>query len=176
MNRLLISLSYLILLTACGPADPAAVGQTPPPLPPGQWVPVLSADNPGDLATAVSQDPNINHGIHGEYVKMGRLVWASFRFYAGVTYSTASGYLKITGLPYPMANVKNSQTVGPFTFQGIVKPSYTQFGVIVFPGTDVIRLFAAGQAQYENQLQITEIPSGGNVLLEGTVMYLTDAP
>ncbi len=178
MKTLLLSLC-LLLLVSCGPADPIAEGQTPPvaaPLPAGQWLPVLSADTPCDMATTVSQDPNINHGIHGDYVRHGNLVWASFRYYAKLTWTCASGYLKIEGLPLPMANVKNSQTVGPFTFQGIVKPNYTQFGVIVFPGTDVIRVFAAGQAMFENQLLITEIPSGGNVLLEGSVMYLTDAP
>jgi hypothetical protein len=50
----------------------------------------------------------------GEYIKIGRLVWCSFQFRTdAVTVGSASGNLRISGLPFTVAGSSAADTFGP---------------------------------------------------------------
>lgn len=133
----------------------------------GPFTPVLTFVTPGDLAVTYSAQV-------GRYTKSGRLVTVAVSILTSAfTFSTATGDLTITGLPYPAASVSNNQGVGPLAFQGITKASYTQFTPVVSPTTSLIKVLASGSGQALSSVTASNMPSGGTVQLSLEVTYET---
>ena len=75
----------------------------------GTWTPVLAWSSPGD-STIVPASAN------GYYVKVGNMVHCTFNFdNATFTNGTASGFLKLTGLPFTAANIATDMWGGAIT-------------------------------------------------------------
>lgn len=133
----------------------------------GTWTPVLTFATPGNLA--------VTYAIQaGSYSKIGRQVTVHFKIATSAfTHTTASGIVNITGLPFA-ASMPNSSNdaVGSLKFQGITKANYTQFTPQVANGATILTINADGSGQGDNALTAADVPSGGSVILSGTIIYM----
>lgn len=130
----------------------------------GTWTPVVTFATPGDLNVAYSTQV-------GTYTKIGRQVIANFTITTSTfTHTTASGNLQLTGL------VHQSLASGPFhgamNWQGITKAGYSQMTPRIGASVSLIDFRAAGSAQTTAALTTADLPTGGTVVLAGSVSYL----
>jgi hypothetical protein len=126
----------------------------------GSWTPVLTFATPGDLVVAYSTQS-------GSYTKIGSLYICSFVVGTSTfTHSTASGALRLTGLP---ATVSTSYR-GSVAWSGITKANYTQV-TSVPTGAGIIQFSASGSGQALNNVSAGDMPSGGAVIVNGFVMF-----
>ncbi len=129
------------------------------------WTPVLTCGVPGDLAITYS----VQFGVA---TKIGRMVIATFNIITSAfTHSTASGSVVITGLPYTSASVTNQKAVGSLAFSGFTKANYTQMLGDIAPNATQLSISCAGSAQSITNAAIGDFPTGGGVVLQGTIMY-----
>lgn len=129
------------------------------------WTPTLTFSTPGDVA--------VTYGTrNGSYVRIGSLFVANFYIQTSAfTHSTASGNLRITGLPVS-ANASPTMIYrGSMSFQGITKASYTQFLPHVISNTNYIDFHASGSAQNLSTVGSGDVPSGGSIVLQGVVIF-----
>jgi hypothetical protein len=108
------------------------------------------------------------------YVKHGRVVQLSFNVLATITHTTASGDLRITGLPFTAANDSTAQWRGTVQFGGITKAGYTDFAAGVGPNSTLMVIVASKSASDISVVTAADTPSGGTVRLQGSVTYWTD--
>lgn len=129
----------------------------------GTWTPGLSCVTVGDLSVTVTST--------GRYTRNGRLVTVTFEIDTSVfTWTTASGALRITGLPFA-SNTSTLYYNALGTFQGITKAGYTQFALRTLNGTTNLSINASGSGQSSALVNITDMPSAGSVKLYGTFTY-----
>lgn len=130
------------------------------------WTPVITAATPGDLSVTCSVQI-------GERFKLGGLNIAFFRLTTSAfTHTTASGDLQITGLAETAATLASFVWVGGnLEFRGITKTNFTQFAPRVDSASNKILIRASGSAQATATVAITDLPTGGTVILNGTVIY-----
>lgn len=127
----------------------------------GTWTPILTFAVPGNLA--------VTYGAQsGTYVRIGRQVMLTFIITTSAfTFTTASGNLQITG--FPLASTVPAQIMGPLDWQGITKAGYTSMSSIVATGSGVIQVAGAGSGLGRSLVVAADMPSGGSVLLSGTI-------
>jgi hypothetical protein len=132
----------------------------------GTWTPVLTANTPGDLSVTYANQI-------GRYTKVGRLVSLQCLISTSAfTHTTASSFVKITGLPFTSANFAGLETSSAISaFGGITKVGYTAFGVYVAANDNSLIGQASGSALAYDFLNITDLPSGANKILEFTLTY-----
>ena len=133
----------------------------------GTWTPVLTFATPGDLARTYGAQ-------FGGYVRDGRLVKIWFRLETSAfTFTTASGALQITGLPFVAgAEAGSFQRVGSVVFGGITKASYSQICPAIAPGDSLITFLASGSAQAAASITASDTPTAGSIVLRGQIDYL----
>lgn len=130
----------------------------------GTWTPTFDHTTHGTLSvTYVFR--------FGNYTKAGRIVTANFHMNFTFT-GTGSGACIISGLPFAAGAANGNVYTGTLAGSGITKASYTQFNARVQQGTTVLDLVATGSGQAFSVIAPAEIT--GNVLLSGTLTYLTD--
>lgn len=127
------------------------------------WTPVLTFATPGNLSvTYATQTGNI--------IKVGTMVTAQFVILvSSFTYTTASGNMQITGLPYT-ANA-NSNSRGSFSFQGINATGYTSLAPRVSASSNIIDFQCSGMGMNVRAIMATDVASGSPVVLSGTIIY-----
>lgn len=131
-----------------------------------QWTPVLTFDTPGNLSVAYSYR-------YGWYVRHHNIVTATFMISASTfTHTTASGKLKITGLPYSAANVTGA-FAGPLQWGGITKSGYTDIICRIEPNGSTISFIGSGSGVDPSFVATGDVPTGGNVGVFGTITYFT---
>jgi len=134
----------------------------------GTWTPVLSAATVGDLTVAYSSQV-------GFYTKIGRMVTVNFFITTSTfTRTTASGDLRVTGLPFTALSTTGSFNFGATGVQGIQKANYTQVSCAVLNNSTLMVFPTSGPASGQNydNVAITDIASGNIVILRGTVSYI----
>jgi hypothetical protein len=133
----------------------------------GTWTPTLTANVPGDLAIS-------SYAIRtGRYTRVGRLITVEYNIFISAgnfTWTTASGLVRITGLPFTAGATLAS---GSVSFQGITKVGYTNFCNVIDQSDNRIYLYASGSAVSAATVTIANIPTGGAVLITGSVTYST---
>lgn len=128
------------------------------------FTPALTAATAGDFA------PNYNSRT-GVYTRVGRMIFVQILMDASPTWTTASGALRITGLPVASAGasgfVINSLTnitfpAGTTTLVGSVQDTAT-----------IINLTGIGSAAATNFVQISDIVggSGANIIIQLSGVY-----
>ena len=128
----------------------------------GTWTPVLTAQTPGDLSVAYSTQS-------GRYTRIGNLVTAEFTIVTSTyTHSTASGTLRVAGLPFTPANadVTGSCVVGNLNTSAVA--------VNVVPVTVVSTYFYFLQTRDSATplgLYVTDGTSGSSISIKGTITY-----
>jgi hypothetical protein len=134
----------------------------------GTWTPAISFATPGDFAVTYTTQV-------GDYTKIGNRVELSFRILtSSFTHTTASGNLRNTGVPFLAANA-TANYVGAVSWRGITKANYTEVKPYVSANSQVIGLRASGSAQATSDVGAADMPTGGTVLLEGSITYRASA-
>ena len=132
------------------------------------WTPVITAATVGDLSVSFASGVQI-----GEYHKIGGLYIVHFRLTTSTfTHTTAAGDLQITGLPATAATLTSMAWLGgSLEFSGLTKATYTQFTPRVASADNKILIRACGSGVAAATTAITDLPTGGAVVLNGTVIY-----
>lgn len=134
----------------------------------GNWTPVLTCLTPGDLNITYSTQ-------YGTYKKIGRRVFLTFYIVTSAfTHTTASGDIRITGLPFSCGTFEISGFGSASEWQGITKANYTQLGFLVIAGNNFISPRMSGSGQSVAYLSIADMPSAGSVRIFGTLEYDVD--
>jgi hypothetical protein len=133
----------------------------------GTWTPTLTFATPGDLAVTYS----VRDGV---YTKIGRLVHIGFNVVTSAfTFTTASGNVSITGLPYTSDSTSNRLFYGHCVWQGITKANYTDVAPYIVNGTSALSFAISGSGQAAADVAATDMPTGGTVRLRGSIIYGT---
>lgn len=134
----------------------------------GTWTPAITFATAGDLAVVYSVQV-------ANYTKIGKLVVASLNITTSTfTHTTASGVLQITGLPFA-AQGGGVAMFGCGAVQGITLANYGTFSARVGSGAQLATVRASGSAQTEADITAANMPTGGTVRLEFTIMYMASA-
>jgi hypothetical protein len=90
------------------------------------------------------------------------------------TFTTASGNLEITGLPFTSQNTGGLNPRGSVSFTGINKiGGYTQINGGMPPNTSTLTFAASGMGVANTLVAATDVPTGGPVTLIGeTIIFL----
>lgn len=132
------------------------------------WTPVLTFATPGDLSVAYTTQV-------GDYLKIGRLVVVMFEIVTSTfTFTTASGALTVTGLPFIVSNSNQTNSRGTTGWQGITKGTYAQVGPMAIRNTNTLQFQASGSALPISTVTAADTPSAGTVILRGTISYFAD--
>ena len=133
----------------------------------GTWTPTITFATPGDLAITYSATIRV-----GTYTRIGNRVTVNFNVQTtAFTFTTASGSLQITGLPFTARNLTADTSAGAMVWGGITKVGYTQVTPRVQPNGTIIDFVASGSAVTQSAVVTTDTPSGGTMNLRGTITY-----
>ena len=129
------------------------------------WTPVVTFVTPGDLSVAYTTQL-------GTYTKIGNMVYLDFTILTSTfTFTTASGSLKVTGVPYQSVNNAGYIACGALTWQGITKAGFTNVVSVISSNTNFITLTACGSAQAAATIVATDTPTGGTIAIQGSIAY-----
>jgi len=131
----------------------------------GTWTPAVSFATPGNLSVSYTIQT-------GQYVKIGALVYIYMVLQFTPTYTTASGAVAITGMPFSAADTNVGGVLGG-QLAGLTYPASRVFPVIRFTsGTNIgVVAFASGFAS--SSITTTQMPSGTAQQFIFTVCYRT---
>lgn len=135
----------------------------------GTFTPVLTFATAGDLSVGYTNQIG-RYEVVGSKVHIEILILTS-----SFTYTTASGNLRVSGLPF--AAGASSNDGGPLTaFRGISMANYTQFCALTQNNQTYLIFQGSGQGQTNTTLTTTQVPSGGTVSLKMAFAYEIDLP
>jgi len=131
----------------------------------GDFTPVLTFSTPGNLSVSYTTQV-------GKYTKWGNrcVITASIET-STFTHTTASGGCQITGLPETVANIAGSAGRGAVRSQGWTKANYTDLVASSQINTTTVQFHLSGSGQAVATLQASDMPSGGTVILQFTLVY-----
>jgi len=132
----------------------------------GSWTPSVTFDTPGNLSIAYTTR-------YGVYQKFSKIVVAHCYIATSTfTFTTASGGMRITGLPFPAAATQDVGG-GGLIWRGITKASYTHMTPVIQGGTSSMYINASGSGQNPGTVSTGDTPSGGTLVLAFTMTYAT---
>lgn len=128
----------------------------------GSWIPTLTFATPGDLSVVYSVRT-------GFYRRVGTLVELWFAVATSTfTHTTATGNLKITGIPFLPISTHNKR--GTCSWGGITKANYTQV-VPTLSSTSEIFFVASGSGQAISNIAVADTPTASTMNLQGHITY-----
>lgn len=132
----------------------------------GLWTPAISFVTPGDLSVAYTYQM-------GEWYLRDGLVTAFCTVQTSTfTHTTASGFFRMTGLPFTSKTRANFSWPGQLSyFRGFTKASYTQFHWWVASNSSTAFFQASGSGVSESLLTSAEVPTAGVKILIGSITY-----
>lgn len=127
------------------------------------WTPVFTFATPGNLSVAYTAQV-------GSYSRIGSLITASWSLLFTPTFTTSSGAMSITGLPFAASSSNSYGTIvtSGFTYGG----SNTHITAIVAGTSSSIIIQSSGSGAAIVNIGATNFTSGNLVTLSGTVNYL----
>jgi len=134
----------------------------------GLWTPTLSFSTPGDLSVTYGNQLGI-------YLRFGSMVWVTGTVTASpFTHTTASGSLRINGLPFTVVNNSSMVCTGSININGITAASHEWAIVyaVINNKRCHIRLCAFGGA-IDTDVDETHATSGTVKQLEFSLWYVT---
>jgi len=131
---------------------------------PVAFLPTVTFAVPGDLA--------VTYGTQiGRSMQKGNLCTVTFNITtSSFTFTTASGNLTITGLPV-ISTTAIAIFEGPLAFNGITKATYTNFTCRKDSNNTQLIFQASGSGVGVAAVVAADTPSGGTLILQGTVTY-----
>lgn len=137
------------------------------PLTNSTFTPGLTCATPGDLSVTLSQ-------AYGEWMRVGNIYTVHFHLVSSAfTHTTASGAVSISGFPSAAAASSIWWSCALSEWSGVTKANYTQIGGIITGGATALSLRASGSAQASGAVNIADLPTGGSVVLRGSITYRT---
>lgn len=133
----------------------------------GTWTPVLTFATPGDLSVTYQFQ-------FGDWSLTGTdLTLIGFIQTSAFTFTTASGELRITGIPNNCDTSRTGMTwSGSASWQGITKAGYGQIvPQISTTVTSALRMIASGSGSALSAVAAADMPSGGTVSIRFRVSY-----
>lgn len=125
----------------------------------GTWTPSLTAATVGNLSVAYSSQV-------GTYCKIARFLQFTGTIQtSSFTHTTASGDARIQNAPFTSEITSGIINAGSLTYQGITKAGFTDFTMILSANTTIMNVAAMASGSAVATLAITEMPSGGTVVL-----------
>ncbi len=129
------------------------------------WTPTVTFATPGDLSVAYN-------------TQLGRLVrtkdgsiFANFDLIATPTFSTATGQLRMDGLPLSAA-ISLEPSAGPLSaFSNVTKAGYTNFGVRKDAGNTYVFFEASGSGVSIDTINAADVTTATAMALRGSVTY-----
>lgn len=131
------------------------------------WTPVLTFATAGNLSVTYSTQ-------WGELLRLPNNVGvANFRIVTSAfTHTTASGNLQVTGLTVTSASDNTSAVWdGPAVWSGVTKANYTNVVASLAQGSSTILFSASGSGQAATNLTASDLPTGGSVVLRGSIIF-----
>ncbi len=129
----------------------------------GLWTPVLTFATVGDLVTHYVKQA-------GYWSKLGREILVRCNLTLdGFAYTTSSGILKITGLPFTAAAGTYSFGSGQWT--GITLAGYQDIAPVVVGGNNFVQFNASGSAAGIHNVTATDMPTGGTPQFNFNLVY-----
>ncbi|MEY3186388.1 MAG: hypothetical protein RL675_207 [Bacteroidota bacterium] len=120
------------------------------------FTPTITFTTPGDLTAVYNVQT-------GRYTRIGDRVFYNIVISATTfTHTTASGNLRINGLPYTAANVSDNYASGSCSFQGYTAAGYTSVSCMSLPNNTSLELIANGSGVVRKVLAAADVPSGSN--------------
>ncbi len=159
-----VTVDRIIVVPGILPRDIVGINEaTTVPAVPTTFTPDLTFATPGDLAKTLS-------GFVGTYVRVNSMVFFTIRVTTSAfTWSTASGDLRITGLPFPAAT---SDIVCAATMRGYTDATRPQVQGQIQVGNSYLNILSSGSGTTSNRLTATQVPSGGTVDIFASGFYL----
>ena len=87
------------------------------------------------------------------------------------THSSASGALRLSGMPFAVENRSGHFPVGSVSWQGINKANYTQIVPYGSPGQTYITFRTSGMAQSAADVLVADVSTGSLITLYGHLDY-----
>lgn len=134
----------------------------------GTWTPVLTFATPGDLSVVYA-----TNGQQGYYTKIGRLVTASCLISTSTfTFTTASGNLQITGLPF----AARTQTGMIWHSGALAESGLSLTGSVTLAGrvasaASLMTFVVTGGTGSQSNVASGNTTSATNVVIEFTITY-----
>lgn len=132
------------------------------------WTPTLTFAVPGDLAVTYTSRV-------GRYYQLATsLVLVQFTVATtSFTFTTASGNLQVTGLPFSQGAPGGVLSRGATTWGGITKAGYTQITPVVAAATpNIITYNGNGSGVAPSTVTAADTPSGGQITLTTEIIVL----
>ena len=130
----------------------------------GTWTPVLTFATPGDLAVVYSVQV-------GAYARAGNAFFIDAEIETSTfTHTTASGVLRVTGLPFTAASTGAFRCA--LQWGGITKAGYTDIVGVVGAGFTSLTFQASGSGVAPSNVTAANMPTGGSVVLRFSGLYL----
>lgn len=131
----------------------------------GTFVPAITFATPGDLAVVYSTQ-------YGDYTRNGREITVNVNIVTSTfTFTTASGALRITGLPFTSANTTGLAPQAAVQIAGVTKAGYTSFVVSVAANSTNVTAAASGSGVGASAIVAADMPTAGTVVLRFTIKY-----
>ena len=129
------------------------------------WTPLLTCVTPGDLALTVST-------VSGSYIQTGKMVNLTFSYQVTVTHTTATGALRIGGIPASSTLVP-SGFVGSVAAYDISPVAGLQINLEVKPNVNYLTILKNLPGEIaDKELEISDITTGDAIFLTGSISYL----
>lgn len=136
----------------------------------GSWTPTLTFGVPGDLSVVYDIRA-------GSYIKIGKLVTLTGRLRTTTfTHTTASGNLRITGVPFTAATISGMEWISAVDYQGITH-SAGRTGMIanLASGAAIIQFVGSGSGVTRDAIDAPNTTSGTQITLAFTFTYEASA-
>lgn len=130
------------------------------------WTPVFTCVTPGNLSVSYTTQV-------GLYAQVGSIIIATFNISCTPTFSTASGFFRVTGLPVTSNATTNAILVGSASLSGTYNLGTATWVVTsIAPGTSYLSLFANQSNTSSSQFAIGTFTSGSPIGITGSIVYM----
>lgn len=135
----------------------------------GTFTPAFTFATPGNLSNAYTVQS-------GWYSRIGQLVYVVVRMQVVPTFTTASGNMQVTGLPYPAdANIPFQFLTAQLSSTGIAYPTGTQAVAALSGGASLFNFNTQGSSAAAGTVAAANVTSGVSTAgLHISGVYLTD--
>jgi hypothetical protein len=129
------------------------------------WTPVFTFATLGNLSVSYSVQV-------GTYSRIGNMVFVNFSMTCTPTFTTSSGNMQITGLPFTSSNTANNQSQGAIYLNlTTFGTGYTMATLTQPPNTSYLEIIISGSTATTYVLAAANITTGNQINFSGSVHY-----
>lgn len=129
----------------------------------GTWVPVFTLQTVGDLSVSYATQS-------GNFTRIGRIAYINFELICTPTFTTGSGEIRLTGLPFAPANSEGQGSIVTIS-SGFTWPAGRTMVAPTASSGNYLILRASGSAVGSTTLASTNIVSGAAITIVASVVY-----